>query len=170
MPVPQSIQLKHLMTTPKPEADTPPSSVRIDERLIHRIGVREWGMPSMCVPGKIWRSKDRQTISCMLAHPTDEALVRTETLTLEIVKPGDDQWMPDEWRAALWDYVQKWPSSGCGYSPFLALTEAQRCDFIRERAKELVASDNIGCRLIAHDIGMFAAIDYELPEPADNVA
>lgn len=143
-------------------------TVRIDARLLGRIGVREWGMPSMCIPGKMWRSEEGGTISCMLAHPTDPSLVRTETLPLEVVDPGKEQRMPDAWRAALWEYVQAWPSSGCGYGPFLALTEEQRCSFIRDRAKKLVASDNIGCRLIAHDIGQFASIDYEIIEPQET--
>ena len=141
-----------------------PTPVRIDARLIGRIGIREWGLPSMCIPGKIWRSEEHKTISCMIAKGTDH--VNIETLPLEIVEPGTEQWMPDTWRAALWEYVQAWPSSGCGYGPFLALTEEQRCDFIRERAKRLVASDNIGCRHIAHDIGQFASLEYEIIEPA----
>lgn len=138
--------------------------VKIDERLIHRIGVREWGLPSMCIPGKIWRSEKHGTISCMLAKGAD--MVTTETLPLVIVEAGETQWMPDAWRSALWEYVQAWPSCGCEYGPFLALTEEQRCDFIRLRAKELADSDNIGCCLIAHSIGQFAAVDYELTIPA----
>jgi hypothetical protein len=157
------------MNTPTTDAALPPASVtpvRIDARLIGRIGVREWGLPSMCVPGKIWRSEDHETISCMTAKGED--LVNIETLPLEIVEPGSEQWMPDAWRAALWEYVQAWPSSGCGYGPFLALTEAQRCDFIRAMAKDLVASDNIGCCHIAHDIGQFAAIDYPHVDPESD--
>lgn len=141
------------------------SPVKIESRLIGRIGVREWGMPSLCMPGKIWRSKERGTITCMLPHPTDPALVTMETLPLEIVEPDEFSEMPDSWRAALWHYVQAWPSSGCGYGPFLSLTEEQRCDFIRKMAADLVKSDNIGCGLIAHDIGQFAAIEFRLPEP-----
>lgn len=140
-----------------------PYAVRIDARLIHRIGVREWGLPSMCVPGKIWQSEVNGTISCMTAKGADR--VNIETLPLQIVEPGESQYMPDTWRAALWEYVQEWPASGCCYGPFLALTEEQRCDFIRTMAKELVASGNIGCRSIAHQIGEFAAIEYELAEP-----
>jgi hypothetical protein len=138
-------------------------TVRIDERLIGRIGVREWGLPSLCVPGKMWRSEKNGTISCMLARGTERVAI--ETLPLLVVKAGDEQWMPDEWRAALWEYAQSWPACGCKYGPFFAITEAERCDFIRDRAKELVASDNIGCRLIAHGIGQLAAVDYEIIEP-----
>ena len=72
--------------------------------------------------------------------------------------------MPDEWRAAIWEYVQAWPSSGCGYGPFVAVTEEQRCHFIRQMAKDLVLSDNIGCRSIAHDVGQFASLDFEIQE------
>lgn len=143
------------------------NEVRIDERLIHRIGVRELGLPSLCMPGKMWRSKEKGTITCMT--PKDEKRVNIETLPLVVVKAGEKQWMPDVWRASLWEYVQAWPSSGCDYGPFLAISEAERCDFIRKMAKDLVASDNIGCRHIADDIGMFAALGYELvsdDEPA----
>lgn len=139
-------------------------SVRIDGRLVDRIGVREWGLPSMCIPGKMWRSKRNGTISCMTEKGSD--LVNIETLPLVVVPAGDDQWMPDRWRAALWEYVQAWPCSGCGYGPFLAITEEQRCDFIRKRAAELVKSDNIGCCSIANDIGEFAAYGYRLPSDA----
>jgi hypothetical protein len=146
-----------------PSAATACSPVRIDARLVHRIGVREWGLPSMCVPGKLWRSEQKGTISCMTAKGAHR--VNIETFPLVVVGAGEAQWMPDGWRAALWEYVQAWPSSGCDYGPFLALTEEQRCDFIRKMAADLVKSDNIGCRLVAHDIGQFAALDYELPEP-----
>ncbi len=154
-------------TTDETVASLPDGSsvtpVRIDERLIHRIGVREWGLPSLCMPGKIWRSKERGTISCMT--PKDKEHVNIETLPLVVVSAGESQWMPDTWRASLWEYVQAWPASGCGYGPFLAITEEQRCDFIRKMAKDLAASDNIGCRSIAHNIGQFAAYDYERVEP-----
>jgi len=137
--------------------------VTIDKQLIGRIGVREWGLPSMTVPGNIWRSEKNGTITC-ITHGTTPGFISFQTRPLVVVEPGELQWMPDSWRAALWEYVQAWPSSGSGYGPFLALTEEQRCDFIRLQAAELVKSDNIGCRHIAHDIGMFAALEYELPE------
>ena len=44
-----------------------------------------------------------------------------------------------------------------------AIAEEERCNFIREWAKKLVASDNIGCRSIANAIGEFAAYGYQLP-------
>lgn len=138
----------------------PIEPVKIEERLIGRIGVREWGLPSLCIPGKIWRSQENGTISCMT--PKDESRVNIETRPLIVVGAGEKQWMPDSWRASLWEYVQAWPSSGCGYGPFLAISEEERCDFIRKLAKDLVASDNIGCRHIAHDIGQMASLDYEL--------
>lgn len=156
-------------TTPAPSTETSCSPdlepVKIEKRLIHRIGVREWGMPSICIPGKIWRSEEKATISCMVPHE-DPTRVKIETRPLTILTDGFKMsWMPDHWRTALWEYCQAWPSSGMEYGPFLALTEQQRCDFIRERAKMLVESDNIGCRLIAHDIGQFAAVDYQIVEP-----
>lgn len=114
----------------------------------------------MCIPGKVWRSEKHGTISCMTARGADR--VNIETLPLVVIEPGEKQWVPDEWRAAMWEYVQAWPSSGCYLGPLLALTEAQRCDFIRKMAADLVKSDNIGCRHIAHGIGQFAALDYEV--------
>jgi len=139
----------------------PTDIVRIDSRLVHRIGVREWGLPTLRIPGQIWQSEDRGTISCMLPGEGDR--LRIDTRTLRVVEPGEDQWMPDEWRAALWEYVQAWPASGTGYGPFLAITEAERCAFIRERAREIVDGDDIGCLLVAHGIGEFASVDYETP-------
>lgn len=141
-----------------------PTPVRIDERLIGRIGVREWGLPSMCIPGKIWRSEKNGTVTCMTAKGTDR--VNIETLPLVVVGAGESQWMPDGWRVALWEYVQAWPHSGCGYGPFLAITEEQRCDLIRKMAAELVKSDNIGCCSIANCIGELAAYGY--PHPTDT--
>lgn len=137
--------------------------VRIDQRLIGRISVREWGMPSMCIPGKIWRSDINGTITCMTAKGADR--VNIETRPLIVVPPGEKQWMPDTWRAALWEYTQAWPHSGMAYGPWLAISEEQRCDFIRKMAEQLVKSDNIGCRHIANDIGEFAAHGYEIVEP-----
>lgn len=140
----------------------PITIVRIDSRLIHIIGVREWGMPGMCVPGKMWRSEEKGTISCMVPHATDPSKVTIETLPLAVTPPDSISVMPDHWRAALWEYCQAWPSSGACYGPFLAITEKERCDFIRKQAAELVKSDNIGCRSIADGIGMLAAYGYQL--------
>ena len=137
--------------------------VRIDERLICRIGIREWGLPSICMPGKMWRSEKHRTISCMTPHE-DASKVKIETLPLVVIPAGEMSQMPDVWRAALWEYVQAWPDTGYVYGPFLAITEEQRCDFIRNWAKKLVASDNIGCCATALAIGVFAACGYELPE------
>ena len=134
--------------------------VRIDERLLHRIGIREWGLPSLVMPGQIWRSEKESTISCMVDIGDNK--VRTETRKLEVVSAGESQWMPVEWRNALWEYVQAWPHSGCGLGPFLAINNDQRCHFIRKMAAQLVASDDIGCRSIANSVGEFAAWGFEL--------
>lgn len=141
--------------------DVGEKQVRIDERLIGRIGVREWGLPSLSMPGKMWRSVVHGTISCMVPPATDPKLVSIEMLPLVIVNPGEQQWMPDLWRDSLWEYLQAWFYSGCGYGPFLAITEEQRCDMIRKMAQELVKSDNIGCCSIANAIGEFSAYGYE---------
>lgn len=149
----------HLAFTIHNNMETKPT-VKIDERLIDVISVREFGLPSLCVPGKMWRSEDKGTISCMTASDI-ATRVNIETLPLLVVEAGEDQWMPLKWQEALWEYVQAWPASGCEYGPFLNLTEEQRCDFIRKLAKTLVASDNIGCCLIAHGIGQLAAVTYQ---------
>lgn len=146
----------------------PIEPVKIEERLVDRIGVREWGMPSICMPGKIWRSEEHGTITCMVPN-LDKNLVSLEMRPLVVIKTGELSWMPDHWRAALWEYVQAWPDSGHGYGPFLALTEEERCDFIRKWAEKLVRSDNIGCCPIANAIGEFAAYGYQLVEPTNHV-
>jgi len=138
--------------------------VKIEERLVRRIGVREWGMPQLCIPGQVWRSETHNTVSCMLASE-DPTKVKIDTRPLIVIPVGEMSELPYPWREALWDYTQAWPSSGYKYGPFLALTEEVRCDFIRKWAKELVDSDNLGCRAIANDIGEFAAYGYQLPEP-----
>jgi len=94
----------------------PLPTVKMDARLVERIGVREWGMPSLCMPGKIWRSVERGTITCMLPHE-DATKVKIETLPLVIIPAGEFSVLPDSWRAALWVYVQAWPLSGHGLGP-----------------------------------------------------
>ncbi len=135
--------------------------VKIEERLIGRIGVREWGLPSICMPGKIWRSEKHGTISCMVPHE-DANRVKIETLPLVIIPAGEMSIMPEHWRESLWEYVKTWPDSGHGLGPFLSISEAKRCDFIRNWARELASSDNIGCCSIANAIGEFSAYGYEL--------
>src|SRR4051812_31536525 len=95
-------------------AMTKQETVKIEDRLLHRIGVREWGLPSLCIPGKIWRSEKHATISCMVAHE-DATKVKIETLPLIIRTDGMASEIPDHWRAALWEYCQAWPSSGMEY-------------------------------------------------------
>lgn len=122
----------------------------------------------MCIPGKIWRSEKNGTITCMVANE-DPSKVKIETLPLEVIPAGESMSeMPNHWRVALWEYVQAWPDSGHGLGPLLAITEEQRCDFIRNWAKKLAVSDNIGCCSIANAIGEFAAYGYELSENAKS--
>lgn len=109
------------------------------------------------MPGKIWRSEKHGTITCMTPHE-DASKVKIETLPLVVIPAGEMSWLPDSWRAALWEYVQAWPDSGHSLGPLLAITEEQRCDFIRNWAKKLVEADNIGCCSIANAIGEFAAM------------
>lgn len=142
-------------------------TARIEERLVNRIRAREWGLPSTSIPGKMWRSTDKGTITCMVAHE-DAHMVKIETLPLEVIPVGELSWIPESWRAALWEYVQTWPMLGCGYGPLLDITEQQRCDFVRNWAQKLVKSDNIGCCAIANAIGEFAAYGYELTPPCQT--
>lgn len=134
--------------------------VQIESRLIDRIGVREWGLPTLSIPGQIWRSEERGTISCMLPHPTDETLVRIDTRELEVIEVGEFSWMPDEWRSALWSYVQNWWTSGCHLGPFLAISDDERGAFLQMLAQKLADSDSITRRHIAHSMGQFAALDF----------
>ncbi len=134
--------------------------VKIESRLIDRIGVREWGLPSVVMPGQIWRSETNGTISCMT--PKNDNKVKIETRKLEIIPIGVMSWMPDHWRDSLWEYVQQWPGSGCKYGPFLAINKTERNRFLRILGEKLVKSDEIGCRHIANNIGEFAAFGFEL--------
>lgn len=133
--------------------------VSIDERLLRHISVREWGLPGLCVPGKIWRSEQHNTITCMTYRDTGS--VNIETLPLRVVEAGSKSNLPDHWRSALWEYVQAWPWSGCCYGPFLAIPEKARCDLIRKLAATLINSDIINCCSIADNIGMLAAFGYD---------
>ena len=137
--------------------------VKIEKRLLGRIGVREWGLPTMVMPGQIWRSEKYGTMSCMLANGPD--MVSTETLPLQVIRVGDLSVMPLAWREAIWEYVQAYPLSGCELGPFLAISEAERCEFVRMLGEKLVSADDIGARSIAHNIGQFAAYEYETVEP-----
>ena len=138
-------------------------SVKIEQRLLKRIGVREWGLPTLVMPGKIWRSENCGTVSCMLANGPN--MVRTETLPIEVIRVGELSVMPLAWREAIWEYVQAWPSSGCGLGPFLAISEEERCSFVRMLGEKLVSADDIAALSIAHDIGQFASYEYETVEP-----
>ena len=135
--------------------------VRIEERLIGQIGVREWGLPSLRMPGQIWRSEESSRVFCMLAKEDEPKMLRIDSLPLEIVGIGEPNWIPEAWSAALREYAQAWPSSGCGYGPFLRLTEDERNSFLRKLGQNLLDSDRIGCQSIADGIGKFAAFGYE---------
>lgn len=145
-----------------------PRPVLIDKSLLHRIGVREWGLPSLRMPGQIWRSEEKNIIACMVPH--DEKSVSIEVLPLVVVSRGEKQWMPNHWRESLWQYVQAWPCSGCGLGPFLAITEEQRADFIRRHVALMIGNSDLACLSLAHDVGQFAAWEYEHEEkPAQEV-
>ena len=144
-----------------PQKKTSSRSVIIDKRLMRRIGVREWGLPTLRIPGQIWRSETHATISCMVE--SDKAgHVKIETLYLRTGMTGQFSEMPLTWRKALWEYTQAYPASGCCYGPFLAITEQERNDFILTLGKKLMDSGHIGRRMIAHDIGQFASVDFEV--------
>ena len=137
--------------------------VSIDERLVSRIGVREWGLPTLVVPGQIWQSERRGTVSCMVR--SDEfGKVRIETRPLVVLPVGELSWLPDHWRSALWEYVQSWPQSGCGLGPLLAISREQRHALLRRLASDLLATDEIGSVVIANSLGLLAAVEFERPE------
>lgn len=138
------------------------SVVKIEKRLIDRIGVREWGLPTLGMPGQIWRSEKHQTISCMVPS-SDPTKVSIETLPLEVIGIGELSIMPDHWRDALLVYVKAYPHSGSGLAPFLRITEAERNALIRELAKGL--GDEIGCRHIAKCMGELASVEFETVDP-----
>jgi len=137
--------------------------VSIDERLVSRIGVREWGLPTMAMPGQVWRSEWHQTMSCMVACE-DNAMVRVETRPLVVLPVGELSWLPDHWRSAMWEYVQAWPHSGCGLGPLLAVSRGDRHALLRRLASDLLATDEIGALVIANSLGLLAAVDFERPE------
>lgn len=138
--------------------------VKIEERLIGRIGVREWGLPTLRTPGKIWRSKRHKTVSCMVPS-ADPDKVSIETARLEVLPIGELTQMPLHWVQSLWEYVQAWPDSGAGLGPFLAITQAERAAFIRQQARRLETADDFVVASIAHQIGQLAAYEYEVVEP-----
>lgn len=138
------------------------NKVQIEKRLIHRIGIREWGCPTLRTPGQIWRSKENKTIICMVASDDPDA-VRVETLPLEVIDIGELSIMPDHWRDALLEYVRAWPHSGAGLGPFLRITQDERNVLIRSLAGGL--GDHIGCCMVAHYMGQLAAVEYERVEP-----
>jgi len=134
--------------------------VFICDRLIHRISKRDWGLPTLRVPGKIWRNSESTLITCMLSDATDAEKVRIETRPLQSVYDDMKQSMPDEWRAAIWEYVQAWPASGCKLGPLLKITDKERNDFLRKLIATCVGADDIGLRLAAHNVGLFASVDF----------
>lgn len=138
--------------------------VKIEERLLDRIGVREWGLPTLITPGKVWRSEKEVTMTCTVPSLDDpENKCSFETLPLVVIGVGELSILPDHWRDAMWEYVQKWPMSGFGLGPFLRISMDERNAFIRKMVPRL--NDDIGCRHVAHAIGHFAAMEYELLDP-----
>ncbi len=138
------------------------SAVSIERRLLDRIDVREWGLPTLLVPGKIWRSEVHKTISCMVPEGADHA--RIETRQMHIVEDGVPSDLPDHWRDAMWEYVQAYPSCGCALGPFLRISEECRSEFVKQIAHRLMACHNaVSCLLLARDIGLLAAIEFERP-------
>lgn len=133
--------------------------VKIEQRLLNRIGKREWGLPTLRVPGQIWWSEATNMIYCMTE--ASETRVSVESLSLQIVGVGEPTEMPSRWREALWSYCQAWPTSGCKYGPFLAIDDATRNRFLRQLGEKLVRSDEVGCQSIAHMIGEFSSYEYE---------
>ena len=150
------------MKNPASSAPLPSNCAWIESRIVDRISVREWGLPLLQVPGKIWRSENNCTVTCMVETDTVN-VVRLETLPLQVMAIGELSQIPNHWRESIWGYVKAYPASAYGLAPLLDITTEQRCDFVRQQAERLVASDNIGCLSIAHMIGQLASVGFEFP-------
>ena len=75
-------------------------TVKLTSRNLHRLNVREWGLPTGCYIGRMWRSEQARTATCLLPIPGDPAHLRTETRAVLIVDHHEEQWMPATWKAA----------------------------------------------------------------------
>jgi len=135
--------------------------VRIDWRLVERIGVREWGLPTLRMPGKVWRSREHHTLSCMLPNGREKLKIETRPYAAVMPEKGDRLWMPMTWRRAMWQYVKAHPFSGSQLGPFLSVDDAKRNALLRKLGEQLAKADDIGARSIAHHIGEIAAYACE---------
>ncbi len=111
--------------------------VRLRRVLIGRIGVREWGRPSVICPGKMYRSESHSTITCLLPRAND--MVRFETRDLVEVEEPEDEWMPARWRDAMRYYCFEWPTSATYLSGMVRLTEDERLAIMRDCARRVLS-------------------------------
>lgn len=130
-------------------------SIRLREELLHRIGVREWGQPTLVMPGKISRSRERRTVTCSL--PSGHKRVRWDTRSVEIVGRAEEEWMPVTWRDAIWTYCKAWPHSAWKLVPFLRAPEKERHALLRRLLENAAAADHIGIMSSGRVAGAFAA-------------
>lgn len=85
--------------------------ILLTEYNMHKLNVREWGIPSFCGPGRMWRSEAHHTVTCLLPLRGDPAHLRAETRRLLIVDRAAEQWIPATWRQAVAVYAKEWPAS-----------------------------------------------------------
>ncbi len=86
-------------------------AVRLTSYNLRKISVREWGIPTFCGAGKMWRSERHRTITCLLPLPDDPKSLRVEVRHLLIVDHAGDQWIPATWLKAAAVYAKAWPGS-----------------------------------------------------------
>ena len=85
--------------------------IRLTTRNLHQLGVREWGLPTGCYIGKMWRSERHRVAVCLLPIPKDTSRLSGESRRIYIVEHADEQWIPVTWRRAIATYKRQWPDS-----------------------------------------------------------
>lgn len=99
--------------------------VCLTPRTISSIGIREWGLPTLLMPGKVWRSELRGTIT--ITAPAPHGHVRLITRPLRAVKCLVGEWMPSPWYRWMARYLRKWPASASVQRRLIARRRAGVC-------------------------------------------
>ena len=138
-------------------------AVRLGQRLLDRIGVREWGYPSLVTPGQIWRSREAQTVTCIVASGKEAVEIDCRPLT--IVEPGDSQWIPKLWRSSIWRYVKAYPASGAGLTALVWPADDERAKLLRS-LKPPEEDWPSAWLLYANMMGNIAALGATIDDPS----
>lgn len=100
------------LATHPPVTDTAaPPRLALTLRSLESLGIRQWGLPNGCYPGRAWRTHygpdDARTwsVTCMVPCGDDRLLV--QTLDVELVDRLDQEEVPESWRLALADFVRE---------------------------------------------------------------